>query len=39
MNKIGLLFMPPGWSPDGKSLTTKQKQQAYYLAKQQSSSL
>jgi sterol desaturase/sphingolipid hydroxylase (fatty acid hydroxylase superfamily) len=33
LNKTRLLFMPPGWSPDGHSLTTKQKQLAYYLEK------
>lgn len=28
-NKIAYLFMPPGWAPDGKGLTTRQRQAAY----------
>jgi sterol desaturase/sphingolipid hydroxylase (fatty acid hydroxylase superfamily) len=26
LNKLGYLFMPPGWAPDGKGLTTRQWQ-------------
>lgn len=28
-NKIGYMVMPPGWAPDGKGMTTRQKQAAY----------
>ena len=27
-NKAGYLFMPPGWAPDGKGLTSRQRQAA-----------
>lgn len=28
-NKLSYCFMPPGWAPDGKGLTTRQKQALY----------
>ncbi len=39
LNKTKLLFMPPGWAPDGRGLTTKEKQSAYYGNEKQLMSL
>lgn len=37
-NKFLLFVMPPGWAPDGKGCTTRQKQAAYRYQKAQAAS-
>jgi hypothetical protein len=32
-NKLGYLFAPPGWSPDGSTLTAKQIREAHLPAR------